>query len=385
MDQSGNIGIGYSVSSAGTFPSIRYTGWEAGNPLGELQQETFFVVGGGSQTGYNRWGDYSAMRIDPSDDCLFWYTQEYQAVTEVANWNTRIGSFRFPSCGQSQAGTTTLLASSSPTSTFGQPVTFTATVSPSAATGSVQFFDGANSLGTAVLSGGTASLTTATLAVGTHSITATYGGDSSYASSTSSALTQTVLDDGIVDTTTALTSSLNPSAYGDQVTFTATVSPSSGATGTVTFMDGGSVLASSTLNASGVATFSTSSLVTGIHSITAQYSGDSNHGGSTSPVLSQTVNTASTTTNLTSDSNPSRSGRTVTFTATVSPAIATGTVQFLDGSTPLGTVILNSGTASLSTSTLTTGKHSITATYSGDANFGGSHSAVLSQNVTGKK
>jgi len=75
----------------------------------------------------------------------------------------------------------------------------------------------------------------------------------------------------------------------------------------------------------------------------------------------------------------------VTFTATVSPAIATGTVQFLDGSTPLGTATLNSGTASLSTSTLTTGKHSVTATYSGDANFGGSHSAVLNQNVTGRK
>jgi hypothetical protein len=64
-----------------------------------LQNESFLVVGGGSQTGYNRWGDYSAMRIDPIDDCSFWYTQEYQATTQFANWNTRIGSFRFPSCG----------------------------------------------------------------------------------------------------------------------------------------------------------------------------------------------------------------------------------------------------------------------------------------------
>jgi len=56
-------------------------------------------VGFGSQTGYNRWGDYSAMRIDPSDDCTFWYTQEYQATTQSAAWNTRIGSFKFTSCG----------------------------------------------------------------------------------------------------------------------------------------------------------------------------------------------------------------------------------------------------------------------------------------------
>jgi hypothetical protein len=99
MDKAGNIGVGYSVSSSGTFPSIRYTGWEVGDTFGTLQNESFLVVGGGSQTGYNRWGDYSAMRIDPSDDCSFWYTQEYQATTQFANWNTRIGSFRFPSCG----------------------------------------------------------------------------------------------------------------------------------------------------------------------------------------------------------------------------------------------------------------------------------------------
>jgi hypothetical protein len=384
MDQKGNIGVGYSVSSSGTFPSIRYTGWEVGNPIGALQDETFFVAGGGSQTGYDRWGDYSTMRIDPSDDCTFWYTQEYQAITQVANWNTRIGSFRFPSCGRSQTATTTTLASSLPASTFGQSVTFTATVSPSTATGTVQFFDGANSLGTVVLSAGNASLTTATLAVGTHSITARYGGDANYASSISLSLTQTVLGSP-VDTTTALTSSLNPSAFGQQVTFTATVSPSSGVTGTATFMDGGSTLGSSALDGNGVASFSVSSLIVGTHFITAQYSGDSYHHGSTSSALSQTVNKASTTTTVTSDANPSRKGSTVTFTATVSSSTATGTVQFLDGSTPLGAVALNSGNASLSISTLTVGKHYIMATYSGDTNFESSQSAVLTQTVTGKR
>jgi hypothetical protein len=383
MDQAGDIGVGYSVASSVTFPSIRYTGREVGDPLGTFQNETFFVNGGGSQTGYDRWGDYSAMRIDPSDDCVFWYTQQYQATTLTAGWNTRIGSFRFPSCGQSLASTTTTMASSMPTSQYLQPVTFTATVSPSAATGTVQFFDGAASLGTAALSGGNASLITATLTPGPHSITATYSGDTSYATSTSPSLTQTVLG-GTSATTTALTSSLNPSAYGQQVTFTATVSPS-GATGTVTFMDGGSALGTAALNASGVATLSVSSLAVGSHSITAVYSGDGDHDGSTSPALSQSVGTASTTTTLTSSPNPSRSGRTVTFTATVSSATATGTVQFLDGSSPLGTVALSSGSAALSTAALSTGKHSITVQYGGDGNFSGSTSAALVQNVTGKK
>jgi hypothetical protein len=199
----------------------------------------------------------------------------------------------------------------------------------------------------------------------------------SHAGSTSSALTQTVTA-GTVDTTTALTSSLNPSAYGQQVTFAATVSPSSGATGTVTFMDGGSTLGSSTLNASGVATFSASSLIAGTHSITARYGGDASHGGSTSLALSQTVNKSSTTTTLTSDPNPSKNGRSVTFTATISSATAKGTVQFLDGPDTTGnrrrhqwkriTVNVN--------------------TQSGDAfddNRVGSSSTVVTQTVTGKK
>jgi Big-like domain-containing protein len=385
MDHAGNIAVGYSVASSATFPSIRYTGWEVGNPLGNLQSETSLVAGGGSQTGYDRWGDYSAMRIDTDDDCTFWYTQEYQATTQVANWSTRIGSFKFPSCGQSsQTSTTTTVTSSSPTSIFGQSVMFTATVSPSAATGTVQFFDGATSLGNGALSGGTASLTIATLAPGTHPITASYGGDGNFLGSASSSLTQTVLA-GTISTATVLTSSLNPSAYGQQVTFSATVSPSSGAIGTVTFKDGASVLGTSALGAVGVATLTTSSLAVGTHSITAEYSGDASHMSSASSVLSQTVNKASTTTTLTSSENPSKSGRVVTFTANVSPSTATGTVQFFDGSSSLASAPLSGGQAAFSTSSLSGGRHSITAVYSGDGSFQGSTSAVLSQNVTGKK
>jgi hypothetical protein len=182
-----------------------------------------------------------------------------------------------------------------------------------------------------------------------------------------------------------LTSSLNPSAYGQQVMFTATINPSSGATGTVTFMDGASTLGTSALNASGVATLSTASLAVGTHSITAQYSGDGSHSGSASSPLSQIVSKAGTATTLSSSSNPSKSGSPVTFTATVSASAATGSVQFFDGSNSLGTIPLASGTASLTTSTLGGGKHSITAVYSGDASFAGSTSAVLSQTVTGKK
>ena len=381
MDKNGNIAVGYTVASSGTYPSVRYTGWEIGNTLGTLQAESSMVAGGGSQTGYNRWGDYSAMRIDPTDDCTFWYTQEYQASTQVANWNTRIGSFKFSSCGQSKTATSTTLIASPNPSNSGETVTLTATVSPGAATGTLTFYDGANSLGTSAVSGGMASLNTSALSVGSHQLTATYNGDANYSTSTSSAVTQTV-NSGSSATTTSLASSSPTSTYGSSVTFTATVSSAS-ATGTVTFKDGATTFGSSNVVA-GTASLSTSTLAVGSHQVTAVYSGDANFTGSTSAPLTQTVNKANTTSSITSSLNPSKTRQSVTFKATVSPATATGTVRFLDGTNTLGTVTLSGGTASFSTHGLTEGSHSVKAQYNGDSNYNGSTSSVLTQIVTKK-
>lgn len=101
MDQSGDIAIVYSASSTSVYPSIRYTGRLASDPLGTLPQgEGTLIAGSGSQTGTaSRWGDYANMSVDPTDDCTFWMTTEYIATTGGANWVTRIGSFKFPSCG----------------------------------------------------------------------------------------------------------------------------------------------------------------------------------------------------------------------------------------------------------------------------------------------
>ncbi len=101
MDQAGNLAIGFSASSASISPQIRYAGRLATDPLNSLAQgEATLFSGTGSQTGTgNRWGDYSALTIDPVDDCTFWYTQEYYATTGSFNWRTRIGSFKFTQCG----------------------------------------------------------------------------------------------------------------------------------------------------------------------------------------------------------------------------------------------------------------------------------------------
>ncbi len=197
----------------------------------------------------------------------------------------------FAGMGFAKSSSFVTITSSLNPSTYGSTVTFTAQVTPSAAMGTVTFMDGTTTLGTGTLSGGTATYTTSALAVGTHSITAVYAGNSTYDGSTSSPpLTQTV---NKVDTSVMLTSNLNPSTYGSVVTFVATVTPSF-ATGTVTFMNGTTVLGTGTIHdtTADYTTDSTSSLAVGSQSITAQYNGDTNCNSSTSSPLTQTVNKA---------------------------------------------------------------------------------------------
>ncbi len=102
MDKVGNVAVGYSVSGGNLYPGIRYAGREAGGPsttLGKLGPETTIINGAGSQTSrLNRWGDYTAISVDPSDDCTFWYTNEYLRSSGAFNWSTRIASFKFASC-----------------------------------------------------------------------------------------------------------------------------------------------------------------------------------------------------------------------------------------------------------------------------------------------
>ena len=217
--------------------------------------------------------------------------------------------------------------------------------------------DGAAAVGTATLQNGSAQFSVQYSSAGSHSLTASYGGDANYLGSASMALTETV--NPIATTTTG--SSANPSTFGQQVVLTATVSPNA-ATGTVQFLDGGTLLGAATLSG-GSAVLPTSSLGAGSHSITVVYGGDAVYAGSTSAVLAEIVNKASTSVVAGSTANPSTFGQPVSFTAAITPASATGTVQFLDGSILLGTATLSGGVASFTTSALAGGSHSITAVY----------------------
>ena len=186
-----------------------------------------------------------------------------------------------------QTTTTTTVSSSLNPAAYGVSVTFTATVTPSAATGTVSFYDGNTLLGAQPLApaSGNVALLTSSGFVGSHSITAVYSGDSNYAGSTSSALTQ-VVNNG-TGSSVSLSSSANPSPAGNSVTFTATVTPSD-ATGTITFFDGGKLLGGATVSG-GVASIVVQTLAAGAHSITATYSGDGTYRPSTSSPVSQTI------------------------------------------------------------------------------------------------
>ena len=117
MDGAGNIAIGYSKSSSSVYPSIAFAGRTPGMAAGTMGTETVLQAGKGSQTTYSRWGDYTALRIDPSDDTTFWYTNEYYSRNSLFfnfNWSTVIASFTIGASGG--GGTADFALSVSPSS-----------------------------------------------------------------------------------------------------------------------------------------------------------------------------------------------------------------------------------------------------------------------------
>ncbi|GAA0433487.1 hypothetical protein GCM10010160_70720 [Acrocarpospora corrugata] len=292
--------------------------------------------------------------------------------------------------------TTTLsVVSSANPSTVGQAGSITATVAPAVAglgtpTGSVVFTVDSVAREPAVLSSGSARLDLATLSAGTHAIVATYSGDSVHAAGTAPPLTQVVESPSTIATATTLTTSLNPSTSGQDVTFTAAVQravPGAGVpSGMVTFTIDG-VDQTPVVLGSGRAKLKISSLAVGDHTIMAAYAGGAGYAGSASAALVQTVTRSLTTTTLAASVNPSASGQDVTFMARVEPVAPgegnpEGTITFtIDGvnQTP---VVLGSGKAKLKISTLAVGDHTITAAYAGGTGYAGSAAAPVIQTVT---
>jgi hypothetical protein len=245
MDQSEDIALGYTVSGAGAgqFPSLVYAGRTPADPAGTLESEVVLKAGAGSQSsGFNRWGDYSSVTVDPTDDCTFWFTEEYEKVTGGFNWNTAIGSFKFPGC----TGTPNFILGASPNAlTVLQGGSGTSTVTVTDLNG---FSGSVNLAASGLPSGVTAKLspnptsTTSTLTL-TASATAALGTSTITITGTSWSLTSiTTLTLKIVGPDFSLTATPN----------TLTVPPGSSGTSTIAVVPVNGFAGSVTLAASGV-------------------------------------------------------------------------------------------------------------------------------------
>jgi hypothetical protein len=292
--------------------------------------------------------------------------------------------------------TSLTLTPSVPTAKVLTSISFVATA-PTGVTGTVYFYDGALTLGSATISTTThlATLAVATLTAGTHNVTATYAGSTTYQAATSSPAQVIVTQN--TPTLQLTTQQANATAVNVAMSGTLALSPAnSGAANPapsvpIQFLDGttvlGSVPLSYTLNYHTYnSSFTTTALKPGPHTLTASFAGDTNYAPANSNV--QTINIGLTTTTVTSSTSNVGTGIPFTLTANVAAQIPsataiTGTVTFYDGTTPIGTATVTSGVATLSTATLTgVGTHSITAVYSGDANYYTSTSSTAVSIVT---
>ena len=273
------------------------------------------------------------------------------------------------------SSTTSMLVTNNADVVFGTTVGFTATVTAGnggTPTGTVTFKDGATTLANVTLVNATAIFNTSSLSVGPHSISVAYGGDSNNAASTSSAVAQTIEP---ISTITTLATGGSPAAAGASISLTATITPASSVpaspvTGLVTFMEGATTLGTGAVTAN-KATLNLSSLSVGQHNIVAIYGGSTDYSGSTSVAIAQSVQQAQTSGALIASVNPAVAGKSDTLTVTITSngGIPTGTVKFMDGTTLLGTAVLNGlGVAIYTVPAFTTGSHPITAVYAGDSN-----------------
>jgi hypothetical protein len=368
VDRQGNMALGYTTSNgtAPNYPSIAYSGRLATDPLNTLPQtEVQMIAGSGSQTNTcpiggapcDRWGDYSAMSLDPADGCAFWYVNEYydsQTDGNAGNWQTRIGSFRFPSCG-----------SPPPPSLVNPSFEIPALGS------SYQYNPSAPGIGWTFTNGGI------------------QGNGSAWGAAPAPDGTQTAF----IQSTSAISQTLSLNAGSYTLSFQAAqraccVAPN---VQPVEVMVDGIQIGSPIAPAStSFATFSIAFSVATSGAHTIMFAGTDPNDKTTfiDAVTLVAGSGASTTTMLASSPNPSTVGMNVTFTATVTGSAPTGTVGFTDGGSSISNCAAvalggsgNTRTAQCSTSSLAVGTHSIMATYGGDAANAGSTSATLSQVV----
>jgi uncharacterized membrane protein len=278
MDHVGNIAVGYSVSSSSLNPGIRFTGRSPGDPAGTLSSELTIQNGAGSQNGgLNRWGDYSALSVDPVDDCTMWYTTEYLKTNGSFNWSTRMGNFKFASCSAAPDYSVTATPASQSV-TQGGSTSYTVTVTPSGG------FTGTVNLSVSGLpAGATASFNPASVTSGSSTLTVTTATNTP-TGSFSLTITGT---SGTLSHTASVTLVVSPPAAPD---FSVSATPAS-----ATVIQGNSTSYTVNVNASGGFTGTVNLSVSGLPSgATASFNPTSVSGSGSSTLTVRTGNNTTT-------------------------------------------------------------------------------------------
>jgi len=368
MDRAGDIGLGYSISSSTTHPGIRYTGRLVTDALNTLQAEASIIDGAGSQTGgLSRWGDYSSITVDPVDDCTFWYTNEYIPANGSFNWRTRIASFKFASCGTPDY--TVAASPASQSVVQGSSTSYTVTVTPSGGfTGTVSFSVSGLPAGAAATFNPTSvpGSGTSTMSVTTSSTTPT-GSYPLTITGTSGTLTHTASVTLVVTAPVTPNFSLSASpasqsvVQGASTSYTVTITPSGGFTGSVTLSASGLPAGAAASFAPNPATStSTMSVTTSSTTPTGSYpltitgtSGTLSHTASVTLIV-----TAAATPNFTLSASPSSQtvtqGASTSYTVTITPSGGfTGSVTFSASGLPAGATASFAPNPATSTSSMT--------------------------------
>ncbi len=408
FDQSGNMALGFSVSSSSLHPEIHYTGRLAGDAAGTMTQgEGTIINGAGSQTGssLSRWGDYSNMVVDPVDDCTFWYTTEYIPANGAFNWSTRIGSFKFPGCGgtvtndfsiSASPATVTVSAGGSGTSTIStatsagaaQSVALTASGVPSGATATfspASVTSGASStltLNSGSAAAGTYSITvTGTGASATHTTTVSFVvnavvGNNFSISASPATVTVTAGGSGTSTITTAITSgvaqSVALSASGVPSGATATFSPTSisgNGSSTLTLSSGTAAAGTYTVTVTGTGTSATHTATVSLV-INAVVTNDFSVGATPNSI--SVVQGASATSTI-GTTTTSGSAQSVAFSATGLPSGASASFS------PASVTSGGASTLTLNTGTAAAGSYSVTITGTGAS---ATHSTTIALTIT---
>ena len=349
MNGNGDMALGYSIGSGSMDPSIAFTGRTKCDPAGQMTvPEGMIEVGSGVQTGYNRWGDYTDMSVDPTDDTTFWYVDEYYATTSAEGWQTRIGSFKVPTCGTDATPPTVSWTSPANSADVHGTVTLSANATDDTSVTSVVFAANSTPIATVTTGNGGSYQTSWSTTTG-------------YADGSQVTLTATATDSAGLQTTATETVTVDnslptvsltppPAVVTGSVNLTATAGDVGSAITGVDFLVDGTVVGSS--GSPFGTTWNSATVGNGSHTLAARaYDGAGNFTTSAGVVV--TVDNTAPTVAFTAPASNAFVRGVVTLTATATDDSSVTSVVFKANGVIVATV---SGSASpYSTSWTTTG------------------------------